>query len=99
MYWAAFVDGVVPGESLTEMRVKPDLVAAGAASTEANRTQYYHGAFGHERESLAIMVVLGCLRQGLVVGWLKQNVTKTLWGEVGTQDAQLAIVESLNAGV
>jgi len=54
----AFVDVIIAGKSLTEMRVEPNFVAAGAASTEENWVEDYSGAFCHEREAFACPVIV-----------------------------------------
>ena len=74
---SAFVDGVVSRKSLTEMRVEPNFVAAGAASAKANWVEDCSGAFGHEREAFTCPVIVSCFGECGVVAWLEEDKTKT----------------------
>jgi hypothetical protein len=79
--------------------VEADLVSARASGTEADRMQNRLGIFGHESKSLSIEIVLCSANRYRIIAWLQQDVTKTFAGKVGAQHDELAMVETLDAGV
>ena len=96
---SAFDDGIISGKSLTEMRVEPNFVAAGVASTKANWVEDCSGAFCYEREAFACPVIVSSFGGCGVISWLEKDKTKTQAGEVSAQHYQLAMVKVLDAWI
>ena len=81
------------------MRVEPNFVTTGAASTKANWVEDCSGAFCHEREAFACPVIVSSFGGCGVIYWLEKDKTEIQAGEVSAQHNQLAMVEVLDAWV
>ncbi len=95
----AFVDCVVPRESLPEMWMQPHFIPLGTASAKANWVEGCNGIFCHEGETTSIPIILCSFGGRFVISWLKRDETKSEAGEVCLQYNQFAMIKALDTRV
>ena len=83
---AAFIDGVVPRECFTEVRMQPALVPSSVTTSECNQVEDSFRRFFHKLKLPACHATGHRRARFDVVSRLKSHVFKTVGGEVGLED-------------